>query len=249
MPDRVQTIICDYDAGSIIPGPSCVRDLWLEMMAGSAPSEPPLFVDRRNGGIAHRLVESFAWSIASSGGGPLLLGGDHSLTYSSYAGVAQALGVRPVVVHLDAHHDAWPTEGVTNYSVIWHLRAAGVQVRSIGVRELERPSSAPPARSQWDHLPLSADHIYLSIDFDVLAPAVFPEVSFISPVEEADGPRDLAWLASQIRTAAESGTIVAADLVEWVPARPSTVIGAVGTIYQLVVEEMLRGSGQLSVPA
>jgi len=226
-------VICDVDAGSIKGGPSNVREHWLAVLADHWPGHPaPLFIDRRHGHVSARLVESYCYAAVRNGSVPLVLGGDHAVTYFAYSGVRQALHATPDLVHFDAHHDAWPAENITNYSFTRHLRRQGVVVDSRGVRE-EWPSDIPA-----QNMHSSGELVYLSIDVDVLDPQVLPAVSFPVP-SAADGPRlDLQWLESELNDAVAGRRIVAADIVEWAPSAAEDsgadiVAGVLGRVRRL----------------
>jgi agmatinase len=69
--------------------------------AGDAPVVPA----RAERGL--RVIHEKVFRVASAGAIPIVLGGDHSITYPSAAAVARHVHPRPVgVVHFDAHADA-----------------------------------------------------------------------------------------------------------------------------------------------
>lgn len=232
--NRWAVILCDVDAGSIKSGPSNVRDHWLSVLAAQWPDHPPpLFIDRRHGQIAARLVESYCFAAVTAGLTPLVLGGDHATTYFAYSGVRQAVKAMPGLIHFDAHHDAWLAENITNYSFAWHLRQQGVVVDSFGVRE-EWPSGMPSQRPERE-----SDLVYLSIDVDVLDPQILSAVSFPVPISSHGPNTNLEWLENQLNGAVEGRRLVAADIVEWVPmAAPEdpgddVVGGVLSSVLQL----------------
>ena len=232
--NRWAVILCDVDAGSIKSGPSNVRDHWLSVLTAQWPDHPPpLFIDRRHGQIAARLVESYCFAAVTAGLTPLVLGGDHATTYFAYSGVRQAIKAMPDLIHFDAHHDAWPAENITNYSFARHLRRQGVVVDSIGMRE-KWPSGMPSRRPARE-----SELVYLSIDVDVLDPQILSAVSFPVPIGSHGPNTNLEWLGNQLNDAVDGRRLVAADIVEWVPmAAPDdpgddVVGGVLSSVLQL----------------
>jgi agmatinase len=74
---------------------------WLDVVdAGDAPVVP----GRLERG--HRVIREKVLEVASTGAVPIVLGGDHSITYPSASAVAQAVRPRRLgIVHFDAHAD------------------------------------------------------------------------------------------------------------------------------------------------
>ena len=75
---------------------------WLNVVdAGDAPVTP------MDVGRGHAVIERKVFEVASSGAIPIVLGGDHSITYPSATAVARVVGPRRLgIVHFDAHADA-----------------------------------------------------------------------------------------------------------------------------------------------
>ena len=75
---------------------------WLDCVdAGDAPVTPA------NLERGHEVIRRKVLDVASSGAIPIVLGGDHSITFPSASAVAEAIGTRRLgVVHFDAHADA-----------------------------------------------------------------------------------------------------------------------------------------------
>jgi agmatinase len=74
---------------------------WLDVVdAGDAPVVP----GRLERG--HRVIREKVLEVAATGAVPIVLGGDHSITYPSASAVAEAVAPRRVgIVHFDAHAD------------------------------------------------------------------------------------------------------------------------------------------------
>ena len=75
---------------------------WLNVVdAGDAPITP-MDIDR-----SHAVIERKVFDVARSGAVPIVLGGDHSITFPSASAVARAVAPRTLgIVHFDAHADA-----------------------------------------------------------------------------------------------------------------------------------------------
>jgi agmatinase len=75
---------------------------WLNVVdAGDAPVTP-MNIER-----AHAVIERKVWDVARTGAVPIVLGGDHSITFPSATAVARAVAPRRLgIVHFDAHADA-----------------------------------------------------------------------------------------------------------------------------------------------
>ena len=75
---------------------------WLNIVdAGDAPVTP-MNIER-----AHAVIERKVLEVARSGAVPIVLGGDHSITYPSASAIAQHVAPRRLgIVHFDAHADA-----------------------------------------------------------------------------------------------------------------------------------------------
>jgi agmatinase len=67
--------------------------------AGDAPVVPTRFAR------ALRVIHEKVYRVASAGPIPIVLGGDHSITYPSAARVARTSGREGRVIHFDAHAD------------------------------------------------------------------------------------------------------------------------------------------------
>jgi agmatinase len=75
---------------------------WLDVVdAGDAPVTP-MDIER-----AHAVIRRKVLEVARSGAVPIILGGDHSITFPSASAIAEAVGSRRLgIVHFDAHADA-----------------------------------------------------------------------------------------------------------------------------------------------
>jgi len=177
-------------------------------------------------------------------GVPFLLGGEHTITL----GAVQALTPRYsdlVVVQWDAHtdlRDEYQGERICHATVMRRLLDGGCPLVQLGIRagtrgefELARRRSLYSSREVVPppHLreALAGRPLYLSVDVDVLDPAVVPGTGNPEP----DGCT-YADLITALRVL-ESGQIVGLDLVEVSP--PCDPGGTSAVIAASLVREMI----------
>ena len=157
---------------------------------------------------------------------PIVLGGDHSITYPVMRAVAK-YHRHVTILHVDAHADlydefegdryshACPFARIMEEDLCGRLVQVGIrtltphqreQIRRFGVDTIEMQHFAAGARPAID------GPVYLSIDLDGLDPAFAPGVSH----REAGGlsVRDVLAMIHALK-----GPIVAADVVEFNPAQ------------------------------
>jgi agmatinase len=74
---------------------------WIDVVDGGDMPIVPGRLER-----AHQVIRARVGEVARTGAIPILLGGDHSITYPSASAVAEAVGPRRLgIVHFDAHAD------------------------------------------------------------------------------------------------------------------------------------------------
>lgn len=198
-----------------------------------------------------RLQEAVA-GIASAGDMPLVLGGDHAVTYPVVRALARRHGPLEIL-HFDAHPDlydeldgnrfshACPFARIMEEGFAKRLVQVGIrtlnahqrdQARRFGV-EIHEMRSFDLASFEPD---LSAP-AYLSFDMDALDPAFAPGVSHFEP--GGLSVRDVLTIAHRLRT-----PLVGADIVEYNPRRDVT--GVTAMVAAKLVKEigavMLRNS-------
>ena len=160
---------------------------------------------------------------------PVLLGGEHSITL----GLAQALKKRHPrlsFLQLDAHADLRAEYEGTPFShacVARRLSELGpltqVGIRSLSVEESEYLQGAPVRSYPWHRLGNLpdweeevcrglSDPVYVTIDLDVLDPAIMPAVGTPEP-----GGLDWRTLTRFLRRVAREKKIVGFDVVELAP--------------------------------
>lgn len=190
--------------------------------------------DAAHGEDARAAIERAVDALLREGARPLVLGGDHSVTYPVLRAV-RAHAPRLTIVHFDAHPDLYDAldgdpwshacpfarameEGLADGLVQVGIRAATAHQRAqaerFGVETIDMEGWAAGVRPHAD------GPIYLSIDIDVLDPAFAPGVSHHEP-----GGLSTRELLEAVR--ALEGDVVAADVVELNPARdPSGITAA-----------------------
>ncbi len=189
-----------YGAGTAL-GPAAILEASNELergIAGREPAaagiltEPPLEVDGPLPDVMARLADRTDAAIRK-GCVPVVLGGEHGLTYGAVTGVARALG-RPVgIVQIDAHADlrvAYQGERHSHASVMHLLTEAGFALAQYGIRAISAEEEAAQTvhgvhvrgaealvtgRVFADDLPPGfPEDIYVSFDVDGLDPAIMP---------------------------------------------------------------------------
>ena len=148
--------------------------------------------------------------IAGAGNVPVVVGGDDSLLFPSVAGLHDALSGVVAVVHFDAHLDLTesnPRQGTHSQSsgmrrALELDRVDAHQCVQVGTRNFNFPSSkafidsvglteipatrvladgVPAAMATVDSVIGAADHLFVSVDIDVLDPAFAPGVGWQEP--------------------------------------------------------------------
>jgi agmatinase len=193
---------------------------------------------------ARAAIETGVANVLGAGGRPLVLGGDHSVTYPVVRAVAAARGPF-TLLHFDAHADlydeldgdrfshACPFARIMEEGLVSRLVQVGIrtltthqreQAARFGVEVIDMRAFAAGARPQV-HGPL-----YVSLDLDVLDPAFAPGVSHWEP--GGLSTRELITMLQAI-----DGPVVGADLVEYNPLRDPT--GMTGMVAAKVLKELL----------
>jgi arginase len=210
---RVALLGIPYDASSSYQrgpagAPLVIREaLWSE--AGNTWSEAGIdlkdgrleddgdlwFTDREPGAEARARIEEAVGSILDSGRRPLVLGGDHSITYPAVRGVRRH-HPRLGILHLDAHPDLYhefqgdPFSHACPFARIMEEGLADRLVQ-VGIRTMTRHQREQADRFGvevidmriWrDGMPLRFETpVYLSLDLDVLEPGLAPGVTHREP--------------------------------------------------------------------
>lgn len=189
------------------------------------------------------LIEREVRLLAGSSKAPILLGGDHSVTYP----ILRAIGpLYPslTVLHIDAHPDlydhfegdrfshACPFARVMEEKLVGHLVQVGIramtgdqqeQAKRFGVEVIDMRAWADGAR------PSIAGPVYISLDLDGLDPSCAPGVSHREPGGLT--VRDVLTMIHGLH-----GTVVGADIVEFNPAQD--IAGLTAQVAAKFVKEL-----------
>lgn len=181
-----------------------------------------------------RAIEAAVKGVAESARRPLVLGGDHSITYPILCGF-RPFHPRLSILHFDAHGDLWDEfqgdryshacpfarimeEGLTDRLVQVGIRTMTghqrEQVKRFGVEVIEMKDWRDGMKLEFD------TPVYVSFDLDVIEPGLAPGISH----REAGG-----FSVRQALAVVQSLTapVVGADFVEFNPAADRTGVTAV----------------------
>ncbi|KAK4578606.1 hypothetical protein RGQ29_028626 [Quercus rubra] len=190
---------------------------------------------------------------------PLVLGGDHSISYPVVRAVSEKLGGPVDILHLDAHPDIYDQFEGNKYSHAssfarimeggYARRLLQVGLRSIniegreqgkrfGVEQFEMRTFSRD-REYLENLKLGegVKGVYISIDVDCLDPAFAPGVSHIEPGGLSF--RDVLNIVHNLQ-----GNVVAADVVEFNPQR-DTFSGMTAMVAAKLVRELAARMSKL----
>lgn len=196
-------------------------------------------------------IERAVSMILDRGAKPLVLGGDHSITYPSAKACASHFR-RLSVVDLDAHPDLYEEYDGSRLSHACPFarlmeEGSGVRLIQIGIRA-SNPQQRARAKRYGAHMmemtawppkkiPHLAGKVYLSLDLDALDPAFAPGVSHHEPGGLTT--RDALDIIHNI-----DGEIIGADIVELNPRRDLNGVTArvASKFYKEIVGLMLEQS-------
>jgi agmatinase len=201
------------------------------------------FSDREPGSEARARIEQAVHSILGSGRRPLLLGGDHSITYPAVRGL-RAHYPRLGILHLDAHPDlyhefqgdpyshACPFARIMEEGLADRLVQVGIRTMTGHQREQAQRFGVEVTemRSWRDGAPIRfGSPVYLSLDLDVLEPGLAPGVTHREPG---------GLTVRQVLTIIHSleAPLVGADVVEFNPINDAS--GLTGGVTAKLVKEI-----------
>jgi arginase len=176
---------------------------------------------------AREAIEGGIHRILTRGDRPLVLGGDHSVTYPILRAYG-AQGVKPSIVHFDAHGDLYDSFDGDRYShacPFARVMEEGLAHRliQVGVRTLTAHQREQVSRfgvesygpSRWREalgvIGALDGPVYVSLDLDVLEPMLAPGLSHPEP--GGLSVREVLDLLNVI-----TAPVVGADVVEYNPA-------------------------------
>ena len=202
--------------------------------------------ESKRGADVHALIEQAVARVVESGGRPVVLGGDHSISSSIVRSLSQRYESL-TILHFDAHPDLYDSfEGdrwshASPFARIMEDRLAdrliqvGIrtmnghqreQAKRFGVEVIDMPAWTAGQRFEVS----KRTPLYVSIDCDAFDPAFAPGVSHREPGGLA--PRDVIHALQHIRA-----PIVGADLVEYNPRRDWD--GVTATLCAKMVKEIV----------
>jgi agmatinase len=173
--------------------------------------------------------------IRSKGAFPIVLGGDHSITFP----VLRAFDIPVTVIHFDAHLDTWDGAPGNLDHASWVNRAAKLpqvkKVVQLGQRGLANDQEAignarknhttiitgEQIHRQGIELALAqvpaSENIYITLDVDVMDPTLAPGTGTLEP----DG-LTFAEIDALLKGVTSKGRLVGMDIVEVNPMRDSS---------------------------
>jgi arginase len=266
-PPRVALLGVPYDASSSFQrgpagAPVAIREaLWseagntwtepgIDLKDGRLDDEGDLWFNEREPGIEARgRIEDAVGSIVHSARRPLLLGGDHSITYPALRGI-RAHYKKLAILHLDAHPDlydefqgdryshACPFARIMEENLADRLVQVGIRTMTGHQREqAEKFGVEVIEMRRWKEgeTPRFETPVYLSLDLDVLEPGLAPGISHREP-----GGLTVRQLLGIIQSL--EAPLVGADVVEFNPLNdPSGLTAAVSAkLVKEIAARMLR---------
>jgi len=189
-------------------------------------------------------IEAGVGALIDQGKRPVLLGGDHSITYPIVKAVARRYP-ELTIFHFDAHPDLYDEfEGnrLSHACPFARIMEAGLAKRlvQVGIRTMnghqrEQAQKFGVQVVEMRRLPAyeklkAAGPVYLTFDMDVLDPAFAPGVSHREP-----GGMSVREAIAHLH--AIEGEIVGADVVEYNPVQD--IAGMTATVAAKIVKELL----------
>ncbi|OMP00346.1 Ureohydrolase [Corchorus capsularis] len=190
---------------------------------------------------------------------PLVLGGDHSISFPVVRAVSEKLGGPVDILHLDAHpdiYDAFEGNKYSHASSFARIMEGGYARRllQVGIRSINKEGREQGKRfgvEQYEMRKFSRDRhflenlklgegvkgVYISVDVDCLDPAFAPGVSHIEPGGLSF--RDVLNILHNLQ-----GNIVAADVVEFNPQR-DTVDGMTAMVAAKLIADHMSGASMM----
>lgn len=188
-------------------------------------------------------IEEAVSAVARGGGRPLVLGGDHSVTYPVVRAL-RPLWPRLSILHLDAHPDLYPDYQGDRFShacPFARILEEGLadQLVQVGIRTMNGVQSEQAERfgvevidmRRWaaGERPVLRHPVYVSVDVDAVDPAFAPGVSHREPGGLT--PREVLDVLQRLDV-----PVVGADVVEFNPSRDP--LGLTAPLCAKLVKEL-----------
>lgn len=199
---------------------------------GISLSNTPRFVDRGdiivdNGILSFMDIERQVFEIIDNGALPLVLGGDHAITYPIMRAVSRQYGKMTILL-FDAHPDLYDEldgNRLSHACPFARIMEEGLAKRlvQVGIRTMNAHQKAQAGRfgveihemrffNSRSFDPVFSEPVYLSFDLDALDPAFAPGVSHFEP--GGLSVRDAISIIHKVKV-----PIIGADIVEYNPKR------------------------------
>lgn len=200
-------------------------------------------------GVLQRIADSVR-NILTAGSLPVVIGGEHTITYGNVLGLIGA-GIGDFgVVQFDAHadlRDSYEGNPLSHASVMKRIIDKGIPICQFGVRALCHEEVETRVRYDIHYVdarelvesnireaalpPGFPDKVFVTVDIDGLDPSVFPSTG--TPV-----PGGLAWyqLLSMFESVSRQRQVIGFDVVEFspIPGFHGYDFSAALLIYQLM---------------
>lgn len=180
------------------------------------------------------VIEAAVGRFARAGAMPLILGGDHAISFPVVAALAAFHG--PLnILHFDAHPDLYDSYGGdsrSHASPFARIMERGLARRlvQVGIRTMNRHCREQVTRFgveviemrdfAVDRVPVLDAPLYISIDMDGFDPSIAPGVSHIEP--GGLSTRDVLSVLNR-----QTASLIGADIVELNPARDINGVTAI----------------------
>jgi arginase len=189
-------------------------------------------------------IERTVGSLLGKGERPVLLGGDHSITYPILKAFARMFSDL-TIIHFDAHPDLYDEfEGsrVSHACPFARIMEEGLAKRlvQLGIRTMNAHQRAQAEKFKVDVVEMRSlpaydrvkvkGPVYVSFDLDVLDPAFAPGISHWEP-----GGMSVREAIAHLH--AIDGAIVGADIVEYNPVRDTS--GITATVAAKILKELM----------
>jgi agmatinase len=210
------------------------KEIFHPGVATLEPMEP----DARGPEYTMNEIFRYAKKVVGDGKFLLSLGGEHSIS-SALVKAVKTKYKKVSVLHIDAHSDmreSWQESPYSHACVIRRIHELGVKTASVGIRnisegefkyikktkqcvitaeEIRMGTNPDWIRQAIDTL---TDEVYVTIDIDGFDPSIAPATGTPEP-----GGLDWYHVTSLLETLARTKKIVAADIVEVLPASGQVV--------------------------
>jgi agmatinase len=186
----------------------------------------------------------------------LAIGGDHTISGRVLQGIVSVENAPLTLFHFDAHTDfyrhdpgvemnhgtwvRWAIEhGLVNRVVQFGVRGWGIPRQDLTWAGKNDVTTYHASQTKWmellhQELDDTSDPIYLSIDIDVLDPAFAPAVAYQEP-----GGMSVRELFAAIKAVTQTGHVVGADIVEFIPALDT--LGHTAKLVNRCIAQTLTG--------